>query len=249
MAMTKPREQVFDLREDPDEMKNLADDPSFAGVLKKLRRAHRDWVLDVKDLGFLPEEEMWLRFGGRAYEAVRVDPGQYPLERILAAADLVGTGPPSVPKQTEMLSDPDPTVRFWAAVGLTAQGSAARPAREALRQALEDDQPSVRATAAQALCEAGECERSLQVLVEQLRSDQEYISLRAANALQHLGERARPALPEMKRFLGIPPRWNQECFFVQHHGRPRSCFRRFGTLRKEPQWSRAADLMRLPQTP
>ncbi len=68
-------------------------DPAYAGVLAKLRKAHRRWLFEVQDLGFLPEEEMWLRFGGRAYEAVRRDPSAYPLEQILAAADLVGTGP------------------------------------------------------------------------------------------------------------------------------------------------------------
>jgi len=213
MARTKPREQLFDLREDPHEINDLSRDPAYAGVLSKLGRAHRQWLLEVKDLGFLPEEEMWLRFGGRAYEAVRADPSVYPLDRILAAADLVGAGPQSLDKQTELLSDADPTVRFWAGMGLLAQGSAASKAADALRKALDDERPSVRIIAAEALCQAGECERPLQVLVDQLHSNQQYASLRAANALDRLDERARPVLGEMKLFLGHAASLQGNAFF------------------------------------
>ena len=202
MAHAKPREQIFDLREDPHEINDLAGDPAYAGVLAKLRKAHRQWVFEIQDLGFLPEEEMWLRFGGRAYEAIRRDPSAYPLERILAAADLVGTGPAAMERQIELLADPDPTVRFWAGVGLIAQGENASPARDALRTALDDEHPSVRTVAAQALCQAGDCERGLQVLLEQLHSEQQFVALRAANALDHLGAKARPALTAMRSFLG-----------------------------------------------
>lgn len=214
MARTKPREQVFDLRNDPHEIRDLAADPAYAGVLTKLRKAHRRWVLEIQDLGFLPEEEMWLRFDGRAYEAIRADPSLYPLERILAAADLVGTGPEAVERQIELLADPDPTVRFWAGVGLIAQGGAARPARAALLRALDDDRPSVRTVAAQALCEIGECDRGLPVLLEQLHSDkQQFVALRAANSLDHLGEKARPALESMRRFLGAAAELEPRVFF------------------------------------
>ena len=210
MARTKPREQVFDLREDPDELRDLSADAAYAGVLRKLRQAHREWTLEIGDLGFLPEEEMWLRFQGRAHEAIRADPDAYPLERILSAADLVGQGAGVIAKQSALLADADPTVRFWAAVGLTAQGQAARPAAEALRRALDDERPSVRTAAAQALCGLGECERALAALLDNLRSQQPYVSLRAANALDHLGERARPALPAMESFAastdGLGPR-------------------------------------------
>ncbi|MBI1356040.1 MAG: sulfatase-like hydrolase/transferase [Acidobacteria bacterium] len=216
MAHSKPREQVFDLREDPNEIHDLAADPDYAGVLRKMRKAFRAWLFEIQDLGFLPEEEMWLRFEGRAYDAVRADPEAYPIERILAAADLVGArGSSVVARQTELLADADPTVRFWAAVGLTAQREAASPAAEALLKALEDERPSVRTAAAQALCNLGRCGRALPVLLENLRSDQQYVSLRAANALDHLGERARPVLPAMKDFVASSSQLHDREFFGQ----------------------------------
>jgi len=210
MAERKPREQVFDLREDPDELHNLADDPDYAGVLAKLRRALRKWQFEIRDTGFLPEEEMWLRFDGKAYDAVR-DPKKYPMERIVETADWVGAGPERTAMQIERLGDSDPTVRFWAATGLIALPAA--EAQPALRTALEDGSVAVRTAAAEALCLLDECGAALAELVETLDHPQEYAALRAANALDHLDERARPALPAMRQALGTTAELEGREFF------------------------------------
>lgn len=198
MTAAKPREQVFDLREDPHELNDLSGDARYAGVLGKLRKAYRDWVFEIRDTGFLPEEEMWLRFDGRAWEAAR-DPAKYPLERIYETADWVGL-PQRTAAQIERLADSDPTVRFWAATGLVAQGSRASDAKPALRTALQDESVAVRTAAAEALCGLGECDEALKVLLAALNHDQEYAALRAANALDHLDDRARPVLAELQTF-------------------------------------------------
>ncbi len=196
MARTKPREQLFDMREDPHEVENRADDPAYAGVLAKLRKAYREWTFRTRDLGFLPEEEIWRRFDGAAAEALGANPERYPLARILETADSV-----DLELQIERLADADPTVRYWAAVGLTGQGPAARSAKPALRNALEDESPAVRAMAAQALCALEECERPLAVLAELLRDERPYVALRAANAIDHLDGRAAPLLPRLEAYM------------------------------------------------
>ncbi|MEZ5391705.1 MAG: HEAT repeat domain-containing protein [Bryobacterales bacterium] len=196
MARTKPREQLFDMREDPDEVHDRSGDPEYAGVLAKLRKAYLAWTFDTRDLGFLPEEEMWRRFDGAAASAFDQDSKLYPLERILETADST-----DLAVQTERLSDPDPTVRYWAAVGLVAQGDKAGKARPALRKALDDDSPPVRVMAAQALCATGECERPLALLAEMLDDQRPYVALRAANAIDHLGARAKPLLPKIEAYL------------------------------------------------
>ncbi len=202
MADTKPREQLFDVREDPDEIRDLAQDPRYAGRLAELRGVLRDWIMRHRDLGFVPEEDMWLRFDGRPpYDEVRSE-DVYPLMRIVETADSVGLGPTVLQAQLERLGDVDPTVRFWAATGIEAQGPAGRPARPALRVALRDRSHAVQTAAARALCGLGDCEAALEVLVGNLEHENQYVSLRAANALHHLGDRARPVLPEMRKFLG-----------------------------------------------
>lgn len=55
---TKPKEELFDLQNDPHELHNLADDPAFAEKLKELRQACENWVASINDTGMRPEEEL-----------------------------------------------------------------------------------------------------------------------------------------------------------------------------------------------
>jgi N-sulfoglucosamine sulfohydrolase len=208
MAKTKPREQLFDMREDPDEVRDRSGDADYAGVLAKMRKAYRDWTFQTRDLGFLPEEEMWRRFGGGASSAFDEDPALYPLERIVETADSTDLN-----LQIERLADPDPTVRYWASVGLVAQGDAARRAMPALLKALEDDSPPVRVMAAQALCAIGECARPLALLAELLEDERPYVALRAANAIDHLDAGAKPLLPKLQTYVASTVHLNARDFF------------------------------------
>ena len=51
MQPSKPPEELYDVRNDPDEVYNLAADPAYAGVLKEMRAALEQWRLSVGDPG------------------------------------------------------------------------------------------------------------------------------------------------------------------------------------------------------
>lgn len=55
---TRPPEELYDIRNDPWEMTNLADDPAYADDLKRLRSECDRWVRDVGDMADLSEAEM-----------------------------------------------------------------------------------------------------------------------------------------------------------------------------------------------
>ena len=55
MAATKPEEELYDLKADPWEMKNLADDPSHAAKLAELRGEVDTWIEESNDLGAVDE--------------------------------------------------------------------------------------------------------------------------------------------------------------------------------------------------
>jgi N-sulfoglucosamine sulfohydrolase len=198
---SKPLEELYDTAIDPHQVHNLAASREHREVLERMRRLHRQWVLDTRDLGFLPEAEVWRRCAGRTPWQVARDADRYPLDRILAAADLVGRGSEGVPQQVQLLKDQDAGVRYWAAVGLHAAGRDAAPARDALRLALADQSPSVQVAAAAALASLGDVDPALPILTKHLQGDQLDVALQAARALQLLGEPARPALPEINRIL------------------------------------------------
>lgn len=200
-AARKPLEALYDTQADPWQMHNLATDPARAAELQRLRSALRQEIIDTRDLGLMHEAEAArLGVGGQSpYEVTRRD-DHYPIGRVLETAEMVGR-PQVAAALVERLRDADATVRYWAAVALRAEGVAGgSPAVAALRHAMRDESPSVRIEAAGALVAAGDT-AAVSVLAGALRDSDEHVRLHAARTLQLLGEKARPALPELRAAL------------------------------------------------
>jgi N-sulfoglucosamine sulfohydrolase len=189
---TKPVEELYDTQTDPHELHNLADAPAHRPTLEDMRKRLYNWMAETCDTELLPEAEMHLRATGSTPYDVAHDPRKYPQARILAAAELVGTGPKALPALMEYLENSDCAVRYWAVTGLEALGPEAAPATEALKKALEDASPNVRFAAAGVLCKLGSCSEALPVLASGLRDPRQVVALHAARTLQGLGDKACP---------------------------------------------------------
>ncbi|HYF01094.1 MAG TPA: sulfatase, partial [Planctomycetota bacterium] len=111
---TKPYEELYDTESDPHEIRNLAGTPELQPVLERMRAELDRWMLEIRDLGFLPEADLRSRFRGRAaYDAVREDPSSYPIDRLMAAAALAARREASsLPNLVALLSDGDPAARY-----------------------------------------------------------------------------------------------------------------------------------------
>ncbi|MHC4425137.1 MAG: sulfatase-like hydrolase/transferase [Planctomycetota bacterium] len=198
-APTRPVEELYDTFADPHEIDNLADSAQHRNILERLHKVHHEWMLQMRDTGLLPEAEMHIRAeGSTPYEIAR-DPGQFPAERILAAVDLVGKGPNNIPKLIRLLGDSDSAARYWAVVALSALGSEAESAVEALTPLLKDSSPNVRFAAAGALCKLSLCEGALPVLAGGLEDRREETVLYAAREIQSIGNKACPIVAQMKQ--------------------------------------------------
>jgi hypothetical protein len=55
MAETRPEEELYDLTQDPWEIKNLASDPVYKDELSEFRALLGRWVMDTDDKGRFPE--------------------------------------------------------------------------------------------------------------------------------------------------------------------------------------------------
>lgn len=65
MAQTRPREEFYDLRTDPHELRNLAGDPGHAAELARHRKTLESWITRTEDRGRTPEpEEVYLNYIG-----------------------------------------------------------------------------------------------------------------------------------------------------------------------------------------
>lgn len=181
----RPREEFYDTEADPQQINNLIGNPNHVDRIATLRTRLRRWMIQVSDRGFLAEPDAWRRKGN-------------PLKALVAAASLVGQGVHVQPQQVALLSDADPSIRYWGAVGLTAQKN---PPAEPLRKALDDNAPFVRVEAAAALAKAGELDRALEVLRRELGGANLDVALHASRAIELLGVKARAAKPAMQKAL------------------------------------------------
>ncbi len=133
-------------------MHNLASLPEHQTVLGKMRLALREHLLTTRDVGFLPEAEMHRRAADSTPYELGHDPAKYPLDRVLATAELATSLKSDVlPELKQGLKDSDSGVRYWAALGFSMRNATAvNLARAELRAALQDESPSVRVSAARA---------------------------------------------------------------------------------------------------
>ena len=148
-------EELFDLVNDPDNVRNLAGDPAHRATLERLRAANRDHLLNIRDTGFMPEAMMAAMAGSDSPQRVAGNQETYPLARLLDLIDGAQLAPtPQAEALLASLQDPQPVIRYWACLGtMRAKASAALTA--GLIDRLKDDEPTVRLGAAQALLRQG----------------------------------------------------------------------------------------------
>lgn len=193
----KPTEELYDMDHDSDSVNNLAADPAHRATVQRMRAALRQWALETKDNGLIPEGSAL-----EGYEASR-RAGAFTVERVFETAILASDRNPSeLPKLIAAMDDPCEPIRWWAAQGCTMLREKAAPAEAALRKRLEDPSGAVQVAAAEALARIGKTDAALPVLEKWLdNGTNAAFSLQAGNVLDRLGEQARPALPAMKRTL------------------------------------------------
>jgi uncharacterized sulfatase len=214
---TKPPEELYDLQNDPDEVNNLAGSAEHQAILERLRKAQQDWAKAIRDVGFLPEGEIHSRSQGSTAYEMGHDDEKYPLEKIVATAELASSlKPEATATLAEALEAEDSAVRYWAAMGILMRGPAAiRATKEALHKSLEDSSPHVRAIVAEGLARYGNQEdlaKALPVLLElaDVHRSGVFPSMLALNALDALGERAQSAGETIRKLpknpKSAPPR-------------------------------------------
>ena len=60
----KLKEELYDLENDPFELKNLSDNPDYSDRLKDLSGALDNWIEEIDDLGRIPEKQLYKMISG-----------------------------------------------------------------------------------------------------------------------------------------------------------------------------------------
>ena len=123
LVVPSPAEELYDLKADPEEIDNLADDPAYAEERARLRGALDEWIARTGDLSVIPEiemiEHMWpgrvqpvtappkIEIAGDALRLSSATAGAsiaYSLDGGDPAAGKVYSGPVSLPAGTSSIS-------------------------------------------------------------------------------------------------------------------------------------------------
>ena len=187
----KASEELYDLKNDPHQVNNLAAKPEHAETLERFRGELKTWMLGIRDLGLLPEGEMI----ARGSDSTPYDYGHtaaYPIEDLFEAADLASrptTG--DLGKLMGLSSNPDAGVRFWAATGCLIRcmrNMKTADAVEAAQRLAEDKNAYVRCLANETLARFGgeeQREESMERLASMINAEETstFVAITALNCL------------------------------------------------------------------
>ena len=189
----KPPEELFDLKNDPDEVHNVAGVPENAAIKTKLRAAQQELARKIRDVGFLPEGERLARAQGKALYDFGHDDSRYAFDRVFATAELASSlQMDAVAELKKALSDSDSGVRYWAVLGLRMRGEkAVTGALSELRAVMKDASTDVRIAAAQALAQYGGASEAPAAVAELVKlaswgPNDVFVSMAALTALDAL---------------------------------------------------------------
>lgn len=148
-------EALFDIQSDPDNVINLIDDPVHAQEAIRLRSALDSWMVEIKDVGLIPEP-MMVRLAGNA------SPYDWARTSGIDWANLVQVANHAADPQRQDISfwvtlseDPNPVYRYWATLALSLLDSCSDCREYTLLSRIEDEYPTVVVTAAEGLYRMG----------------------------------------------------------------------------------------------
>jgi arylsulfatase A-like enzyme len=187
-SMWLPRrkpEELYDLKNDPYETKNLASDPVYKEILLEMRQRMKDWMIGTNDAGLMPEGYIIDNLDSRTVYEISISREIYPIEKIIKLNDLILEQPIDQEALLEKLKNDHELIRYWSAIIIQYISNPSDQIMQGLSDALQDKSWYVRIAAADALCSFNHCnEQAQEVILEGLRSEKMIDKLLAARTFQ-----------------------------------------------------------------
>lgn len=180
----QPVEELFDLKSDPWEVKNLAADPAQAERLKSMRDHLKKKMIETIDTGVIPEPMFAELSPGVPISEYL---GKRP-DELKSYVDLAFIATERDPKNLELLmsklNSASPIARYWASQGLLLLGSEASKSEPELSKSLKDTSSAVRISSAHALVIMAKKEIAAEALIAELsKKSNQYAHLYAINTI------------------------------------------------------------------
>ncbi len=193
----QPVQELFDTRNDPWEIHNLADNMEHGHQLAKMRSALKQRMVEARDSSIVPEF-LFEPFAGDKPVSSELAKHQNLQALVDLAFDAISGDPGYMSKFITAMNSNDMLSRFWGAHACLVLGMDAEIAKETLVKLTEDPVAGIRVTAAHALHRMGKDQSEL--LIAELTGDgPEMAKLAAINSLRTLGLDAKIPLDTLKK--------------------------------------------------
>lgn len=182
----RPVEELYDCVADPQNLNNLAAAAQYQSVLRRMRNVQRANLVRSRDLGLVPEIELWERsYGTTPMQWAHGD--GFAVNVIADAAALVGSN-----RQQEIasaLQHSEAAVRYWGVVSCRQISPLPEDLARHVEKAMDDPSLAVQIEAASAVAQRS-ANRSVALakLGKLLEHDNETVVLHAARAVEMLAD-------------------------------------------------------------
>ena len=180
---SRPAEELFDIRNDPYGLVNLADQPEFADKREELHAALTRWQVDQRDAGLVPEP-MLLELDEQGVIRDYVLSDNYPVEEIVRLAQMAGDrNIENLDELLTQLQSGHPVKSYWAATGLLLLGNGVQPALPVIESVIEQVEPWSMTVLAELLVNQGQVDMATRHLEIALGSDNLMVRLQAMETI------------------------------------------------------------------
>lgn len=184
---TRPAEELYDSKNDPFEIENLAFNPDYEEVLIDLRSRLYQWMEETNDPGLIPEprlEELGKKYGNKfsAMQQAEYTDINKRLIRIIEAGEKQ-----NIAVLLESINSQYPSERYWAVTWLGV--NKIENAREKIKLLTKDTDPSVRIAANLALYKIDHDYDPIPALSLEVNHKNLIVGLYAMSAIEQTGIR------------------------------------------------------------
>ena len=181
-------EMLFDIKNDPWEMHNLANEKQYQQKLKIFREALKKNIIKERDVLLLPEYATNKISRTTTLYEYRQQDKNFPVKEIYEAASLSGfRNSATAEKQINLFKNKNPIIRYWAIIGLRCQPKKIlQNYRQEIISAMDDHYPPISVTAAAIAYDCFDNNKAEDILKQACRNTNMDIALLAINYLLYV---------------------------------------------------------------
>jgi len=179
---TRPTEELYDLKSDPNETKNLAADPKYAKQLAKLRKILYDWMVETKDLGLIPEpiaEDLGKKYGNK-YNILQAKENTNLISQLIKTIEAGDNK--DLKTLRKLLKTGNDSQKYWAATWAGVNKD--KQSEKSLKKMTTSETPALRVASLLALHRIKPNDEYLKGLTNEINNTNAIVGMYAMNAIE-----------------------------------------------------------------